>query len=162
MQRAAVNQQYIEWQRDRKRPLCFLLWQSPQISLKIFAKKPKFCLTYVHRPVIIHKRLCGAQTYYAMKREIARRRGNFRGVCPVPVSRYAIGRLKPLRHTRISRVGSANRPEKAGLFFGRGLIRTVVCIWITKGFIRTHKDGPNAVTKNVRKGEKHPWQQQRT
>ena len=39
---------------------------------KIFYKKPKFFLTYVQRPVIIHKRLCEARVYYAMKREIAR------------------------------------------------------------------------------------------
>ena len=72
------------------------------------------------------------------------------------------GRLKPLRYTRISRGAECEPARKAGLFFGRGLIRTVVCIRVTKGFIRTHKDGANAVTKNVRKGEKHPWQQQRT
>ena len=37
-----------------------------------------------------------------------------------------------------------------------------MCIRITKGFIRKHKDGPNAIAKTYEKGEKHPWQQQRT
>ena len=32
-----------------------------------------------------------AQAYYAMKREIARKRGNFRGVCPVPKSTQSGG-----------------------------------------------------------------------
>ena len=39
---------------------------------KNFDKKTKFFLTYVQGPVIIQKRLCEAQVYYAMKREIAR------------------------------------------------------------------------------------------
>ena len=92
-------------------------------------------MTYVTSAGILIKRLCGAQTYYAMKREIAR----MREVTSVEyvryrVFRYAIGRLKPLRYTRISRGAECEPARKAGLFFGRGLIRTVVCIRVTMRF----------------------------
>ena len=48
-----------------------------------------------------------------------------------------------------------DRPKWPVLFFGHGLIRTVVCT--EKGFIRTHKGGgPNAAEKTYEKKEKSP------
>ena len=63
-------------------------------------------MTYVFSAGILIKRLCGAQTYYAMKREIARRRGNFRGVCPVPAKpvRNRAAETSPI-HAYIARRG---------------------------------------------------------
>ena len=67
--------------------------------------------------------------------------------------RHAIGRLKPFLYSRISR-GRGRTGAKAGLFFGPGLIRTVVCI--ENDFIRTHISMADPMPpKNVRKGEKH-------
>ena len=68
-----------------------------------------------------------------MKREIARFRGNFRGVCPVPMAHnraaeaYCTWRISPVRY----QTGS----KKAGLFFGQGLIHMDECAKIR--FIRT-------------------------
>ena len=68
--------------------------------------------------------------------------------------RYAIGRLKPHRYTRISRGPGCEPAKKAGLFFGRGLIRTVVCTGI-RGFHPYAVGGPNAAgTKTYEKGER--------
>ena len=68
--------------------------------------------------------------------------------------RYAIGRLKPHRYTRISRGPGREPAKKAGLFFGRGLIRTVVCTGI-RGFHPYAVGGPNAAgTKTYEKGER--------
>ena len=58
-------------------------------------------------------------------------------------------------HAYIARTGDLTG-STAGLFFGRGLIRTVVCIGKT-GFIRTHNGGANAAEKTYEKGEK-TWQ----
>ena len=49
--------------------------------------------------------------------DCSRGRGNFRGVCPVSgQSRYAIGRLKPIRYTRISRA-PGDRPATRPVCF---------------------------------------------
>jgi len=75
-----------------------------------------------------------ARAYYAMKREIARE-NEVTFVEYVRCQMYVwhtIGRLKPILYTRISRGLGIDRLKKAGLFFGRGLIRTVVCIRKTR------------------------------
>jgi hypothetical protein len=100
---------------------------------KFSGKTTKNCLTFTGRPVILLKRACEGTAYYAMKREIAR--GN--EVTSVEYVRY---RLFPVRnraaetspiHAYIARTG-AKPATTAGLFFGRGLIRTVVCMRFAK------------------------------
>ncbi len=61
-----------------------------------------------------------------MKREIAAFAGNFRGVCPALRMR-TIGRMSFFPYTGVYRPTESGRP-KAGLFFGRGLIRTDACM----------------------------------
>ena len=78
---------------------------------------------------ILIERVCRAWAYYAMKREIAQKTEvTFVEYVRCRISvRHAIGRLK-LSGTRVYRAdGRSDRLKKAGLFFGRGLIRTVVC-----------------------------------
>ena len=100
---------------------------------KFSAKTTKNNLTFAVRPVILLERACEGTAYYAMKREIAR--GN--EVTSVEYVRY---RFFPIRnraaetspiHAYIART-ECEPARKAGLFFGRGLIRTVVCIGNSK------------------------------
>jgi hypothetical protein len=72
------------------------------------------------------------------------------------VYRYGIGRLK-LLYARVYRAGGAEPAGEAGLFFGRGLIRTVVCMNLLHAYASFIKGGPNDAEKNVRKGETQ-WQ----
>ena len=119
---------------------------------KFSGKTTKNCLTFTGRPVILLKRACEGTAYYAMKREIAR--GN--EVTSVEYVRY---RLLPVRnraaetspiHAYIARRGV--RTGQKSRFVFRTRPDTHGCVYrIYGGFIRTHKDGPNAVTKNVRK-----------
>ena len=103
------------------------------------------------------------RSYYAMKREIAR-------VFEVTSVEYVRYRLLPVRNraaeTSPIHAYIARAEDETGLisrFVFRTRSDTHGCVYdICEGFIRTHKDGANALTKNVRKGEHHPWLQQRT
>jgi hypothetical protein len=129
---------------------------------KFSAKTTKNYLTFAVRPVILLERACEGTAYYAMKREIAR--GN--EVTSVEYVRY---RLFPVRnraaetspvHAYIARAEC--EPAKSRFVF-RTRPDTHGCVYrIYGGFIRKHKDGPNAVTQTYDKGEQNPWQQQRT
>ena len=101
-----------------------------------------------------------AQAYYAMKREIARKRGNFRGVCPVPNECSVRNRAaETLSVARVYRVVRDRPAEQPVLFFGHGLIRTVVCTEKEVSSVRIVKDGPNAVKQTYEKeGETPKWQ----
>ena len=68
--------------------------------------------------------------------------------------RHAIGRLKPFLYSRISR-GRGRTGAKAGLFFGPGLIRTVVCTGKWFHPYAYFNGGANAAEKTYEKGEKH-------
>ena len=70
---------------------------------------------------------------------------------------HTIGRLKPILYTRISRGRGIDRLNKAGLFFGRGLIRTVECIGIYGFTVRIVKGGANAAAQRTKR-RTNTWQ----
>ena len=89
--------------------------------------------------------------------DCSQRRGNFRGVCPVSGwSWYAIGRLKPIRYTRISRARDVSRPN--GRFVFRVRSDTHGCVYRILEVSSERIKAEPMPRKNVRKKEKTPWQ----